>query len=150
VLGGLVVTELDAQGRKAKGYVYLGGDVIAEQGVSTLALSFRHDDPLTGSRAGSAPDGVHWKAIEADPEGVNVGVADPLVSPEPEGFAAQGGVAMLSALAEGGCSAGNPACRRCALDGFEMDCERVSHLIEIGAAVACPEGDCGARVGRVA
>lgn len=56
-LGGRVVTELNRYGQKQKGYVHLGGQIIAEQGAQTYAFAFRHDNPLTGSRKGSAPDG---------------------------------------------------------------------------------------------
>lgn len=79
VLGGRAVTELNQAGQKKHGYVYLGGEVIAEQGATTSAFAFRQSDPLTGDRGGTAPGLAFWTAIKADPMGVNVGMEDPFV-----------------------------------------------------------------------
>lgn len=146
VLGGQVVTEINRYGQKTKGYVYAGGEVIAEQGASTSAFAWRHTAPLTDNRGGSAPGAWFWTAIEADPEGVNVGVEDPFVEPYPPGFDAQPEQAMLYPLFDGGCSSLNPTCRQCFLDGFAIGCDRAMHLMDIGAAVPCPNNDCGPRV----
>jgi hypothetical protein len=66
--------------------------------------------------------------------GVNVGVADPFVSGAQPGFEPQPDSPMLRALAGGECSGADPNCRKCFIDGASMDCHRVAHLLDIGAA----------------
>ena len=80
--------------------------------------------------------------------GVNVGVADPFVSPNPAGFEPQPESPMLRSLS-GECSGADPSCRKCTLDGASMDCHRVLRVMEMGAAVRCPNDDCGARAQTV-
>jgi hypothetical protein len=52
---------------------------------------------------------------------------------------------MLRPLAGGECSGADPSCRKCTVDGASMDCHRVLRVMEMGAAVRCPDDDCGAR-----
>ena len=52
VLGGRVVTELNRQGQKQKGFVYLGGEVIAEQGGFDFRLRLPPLGPSDGEPCG--------------------------------------------------------------------------------------------------
>jgi hypothetical protein len=81
--------------------------------------------------------------------GVNVGVEDPFIEPLPVGFEPSPETPMIGGLGGGGCSSSNPNCRRCFLDGFEIDCERAMFLADVGSALRCPNNDCGARIQTV-
>jgi YD repeat-containing protein len=154
VLGGRVITELYQEGLKIKGYVYAGGEVLAEQLKDQFGNSvvvWRHDNPLTGSRGTSNQQRAYMTTIEADPMGVNVGVEDPFIEPEPGGFQPDPQAPMLSGLNDGG-GGGGAMGARCYLDGMEIGgCERVLRLLDTGTAVGCPNNDCRPRVidGRI-
>jgi len=124
VMGGKVITELDSQGQKRQGYVYCDGPLIARQ--DHLWIVWQHDDPFTGSRAGSNRDGVGAVDVDPDPMGVDLGSADPYVEPQlweppPEG--------MVGLLPGSGIPSG-----RCMLDGMSIECRQAGHLLQIGAA----------------
>jgi YD repeat-containing protein len=128
VLGGKVITELNQNGQKQKGYVFAGEQVLAEQ--ENNVVKWRHENPLTGSRGGSFANGFFQSGVEADPMGVNVGLVDPFIDPlpepNPEPF-------MPTLLGDSGSRGSNPNCTSCYLDGFQIGCDRVGHLIDIGA-----------------
>ncbi len=138
VLGGRVVTELNAQGQKQVGYVFAGSEVLARQ-VNNI-VSWEHRDPLTGSRVDSRADGNFDRISQLDPMGVDVGFADPFlfccdappIQPEQRTFYLLDG----SGVPDG----------RCTLDGIAIDCGWAFQLIDNGAAVQCPNNDCGPRV----
>ena len=75
VLGGRILTELDAQGQKTKGYVFSGGQLLAKQ--ENNAVKWQHANPLTGSQGESYSNGSYMANLEADPMGVNLGVEGP-------------------------------------------------------------------------
>lgn len=129
ILGGRVVTELDAQGQKHHGYVFAGEQLLAEQGGNVV--SWRHENPLTGSRGGSEANGFYHSDAEPDPTGVDVGFSDPFNQPLLQGPFEPGFPILLGS--EAGCGF-NPNCTTCFLDGFKIGCEEASHLMEIGAA----------------
>ena len=135
VLGGSIITDVYQNGQKVKGYVYANGEVLAEQANNTV--EWRHDNPLTGSRGGSGVSGGYVTTIEADPMGVNVGVEDPTIDPDPEGFQPEQEVWAWkgSGASSGGCN----------LDGVEVDCALVQSLNDMGTAIRCPNNDCGPR-----
>lgn len=135
VLGARIVTEINGQGIKQKGFVYLWGEVLAEQtpGQPNI-VNWRHTNPVTGSQGQSSADGFFWTSVEADPTGVNVGVEDPNIIIDPGGFIPQPETPMLFPLFEGSGCGSNPNCTRCYLDGFEIGCDRAMHLRDIGAA----------------
>jgi YD repeat-containing protein len=135
ILGGRVITELTSQGQKIKGYVYAGGEVLARQ--ENNQVTWQHTNPETGSQGESYSWGAYVGTIEADPMGVNVGVEDPFVDPDPGGFEPSPESPMIGGLGGGGCS-GNPTCTRCFMDGFELDCASAFALLDTGAAEFAP------------
>jgi hypothetical protein len=134
VLGGRVITELNQNGEKIKGYVFAGGEVLAKQEYDFVA--WQHVNPLTGSRGESGVSGGYAATVEADPMGVNVGVEDPFIEPLPVGFEPSPETPMIGGLGGGGgCSSYNPNCTRCFLDGFAIGCEQAAFLMDVGSAV---------------
>jgi hypothetical protein len=124
VMGGKVITELDAQGQKKKGYVYCNGNLIARQ--DPLWIVWQHENPFTGTRGASNREGQGAIDVEPDPVGVNLGLFDPFVEPElweplPDGVI---GIFPGSGVPSG----------RCMLDGIAINCQDATHLLHIGAA----------------
>lgn len=129
VLGGAVVTELNASGQKLRGYVYRGGEVIAtEQG---NLIRWVAQNPVTGSRLEMDTNGATTSATELDPMGVDVGVSDP-------NLGSGGGTGRDNLppkevhFYSDGYSGG------CYVDGVVADCASVSNLVASGAAVLAP------------
>jgi hypothetical protein len=60
---GSVITELNEQGQKQKGYVYAGGEVLAEQQFNEVR--WKHTNPLTGSRGESYANASYQITLEA-------------------------------------------------------------------------------------
>jgi YD repeat-containing protein len=124
VMGGRVITELDSQGQKKKGYVYCNGQLIAQQ--DPLWIVWQHDNPFTGTRASSNRDGQGNVQVDPDPMGVDLGSFDPYIEPElwepsPEG--------MVGLLPGSGIPSG-----RCILDGMAIECWEAGNLLQSGAA----------------
>ncbi|MFZ0748655.1 MAG: RHS repeat-associated core domain-containing protein, partial [Pyrinomonadaceae bacterium] len=67
VLGGQVVAELNSSGALARGYVYLGGQMVAIQ--SGNAVSWVHQDPVTKSQRITNSGGSVTSTIDLDPWG---------------------------------------------------------------------------------
>jgi len=134
VLGGRVVTELNGQGIKQKGFVYAGAQEIARQ--ENNAVVWQHVNPLTGSSGDSFANGSYVITNEPDPMGVNVGTEDPFAGLPFTGFEPTPERPMIFSLGDdgGGCSFSNPNCTTCTLDGFSIGCDRAMHLVDIGAA----------------
>lgn len=138
VLGGRVVTEVNAQGAKLSTFVFAGGELLARQQGGLVA--WEHREPLSGSQVESYSNGVFSPVNQLDPSGVDVGFEDPFINcclepPPSEG----GGSPML--LAAFGIPDG-----RCTLDGMAIDCGWAFDLMDRGAAVQCPNNNCGPRV----
>lgn len=124
VLGGKVITELDATGQKKNGYVYCNGNLIARQ--IPVWIVWQHDNPFTGTHGGSNRDGQAAVEIERDPLGVDMGLFDPypepdLWQPPPDGLV---GLLPASGIPSG----------RCMLDGIPIFCADAEHLLQNGAA----------------
>jgi hypothetical protein len=75
VLDGRVITELNQNGQKTKGYVFAGGQLLAAQQAN--AVTWQFENPLTGSRGRASADGSFYRQAETDPTGVNLGFSDP-------------------------------------------------------------------------
>ncbi len=133
VLGGRVVTELNGQGIKQKGYVFVGTQVIARQ--ENNVVVWQHVNPLTGSSGESFADGSYMITNEPDPMGVNVGTEDPFSGLIMPGFEPTPVMPMMLSLFDepSGCGS-NPNCTRCYLDGFEIGCGRAAEMLDRGAA----------------
>ncbi|OLE52181.1 MAG: hypothetical protein AUG51_19705 [Acidobacteria bacterium 13_1_20CM_3_53_8] len=131
VLGGQVIADINYQGQKMMGYVYLGDEVIARHeynmGTGESAVLWVHDNPVTGARGFSSQYGNYEAEIEPDPMGINMGYSDPFVDPNPPGTPTeQGNGSLLAGFAvpDG----------RCALNGIAFDCAEAAHLMDTGAA----------------
>ncbi|MDQ2975096.1 MAG: hypothetical protein M3R69_06765 [Acidobacteriota bacterium] len=66
VLGGQVVAELGASGNWARGYVYLGGQMLA---IQNGAVNWVHQDPVTKSQRVTNSSGAVISTIDLDPWG---------------------------------------------------------------------------------
>jgi len=134
VLGGRLVTELNAQGQKQKGYVYAGGELLALQNYS---VSWRHENPVTSSRGSSGTNGFYSGEVEFDPAGVNVGFSEP-PPPPPGGFLFNlSGIPILLG--------GFEPVGSCVMDGIDVPCAMANAALRSGGAVLCPSNDCGPR-----
>ena len=67
VLGGQVVAELDHNGNLRRGYVYLGGELLAVQ--QDDSVNWVHQDPLVKSKRVTNSSGTVISAVELDPWG---------------------------------------------------------------------------------
>jgi YD repeat-containing protein len=119
VLGGRVVTELNASGQKQKSYVYVGGAPLAEQEGGFVV--WWHTNPLTGSEGRSFITRQYSGQKEIDPLLVDVGFDDPYLNfEEPK---------LDSLQLLGGNSNG-----QCTVEGMTWDCMSADRLVEVGAA----------------
>ena len=89
VLGGAVVSEVDATGKKKLTNVYAAGTKIATQAVLSStpyeSVSFEHSDPGGASQRTTLSNGfVANLSVEFDPSGANTGTATPYTEPDPE------------------------------------------------------------------
>ena len=69
VLGGQVVAEINGSGGLQRGYVYLGGQLVAVQ--QSNAVSWVHEDPVAKSKRITNSSGAVVSTIELDPWGAN-------------------------------------------------------------------------------
>ncbi|MFN2406644.1 MAG: S8 family serine peptidase [Pyrinomonadaceae bacterium] len=69
VLGGQVVAEISSSGTLQRGYVYLGGQLLAVQ--QSNAVSWIHQDPFVKSKRVTNSSGTVVSTIELDPWGGN-------------------------------------------------------------------------------
>ena len=119
VLGGRVVTELNANGQKQKSYVYLGGQPLAEQEGGVVV--WWHTNVLTGSAGRSYITRQYGGEKELDPLLVDVGFDDPYLyfeEPQPDNLQLLGGNSN----------------GQCTVEGMTWDCMSADRLVEIGAA----------------
>ncbi|HKO42435.1 MAG TPA: RHS repeat-associated core domain-containing protein, partial [Pyrinomonadaceae bacterium] len=73
VLGGQVVAELNASGAWTRGYVYLGGQMLALHGGAGGQVSWVHQDPVTKSQRVTNSSGSVVSTIDLDPWGGETG-----------------------------------------------------------------------------
>jgi hypothetical protein len=73
VLGGQVVAEVNGSGAWNRGYVYLGGQMVALQGGTGGAVSWVHQDPVTKSQRVTNSSGAVVSTIDLDPWGGETG-----------------------------------------------------------------------------
>jgi hypothetical protein len=69
VLGGQVVAELNGSGAWTRGYVYLGGQMVALQGGCGGQVSWVHQDPVTKSQRITNSSGAVVSTVDLDPWG---------------------------------------------------------------------------------
>ncbi|MGI8918072.1 MAG: hypothetical protein ACR2H6_05675, partial [Pyrinomonadaceae bacterium] len=74
VLGGQVISEINSSGGWTRGYVYLGGQMVAIQGGSGGAVNTVHQDPVTKSQRITDSSGTLTSTIvDLDPWGGETG-----------------------------------------------------------------------------
>src|SRR5437588_9083276 len=139
VLGGLTVAELNSSGQRTKRYLYAGARKLAEEVNGSVTWS--HEEPISGSRGDSTSSGAYVPKAEFNADGVDVGLQAP-EAPEPD---SNRDWPMLTFGTGAHCSAGNPNCVTCSMDGFEQDCAQVAQLMDVGTAAQCLNNDCGPR-----
>lgn len=145
VLGGQVISEMDEQGHKLSSYVYGGGSVFARQfkGVAPYSndyVSFEHRDPSNASLRTTDAYGNIISQEEYDPIGANANLGPTLYNvPPPD----EGGGSLLD-YGEGGM----PSFLRTTyiLDGMPVSADMALQALHSGAAVQCPNNDCGPRL----
>jgi hypothetical protein len=78
-LAGYVINEIDAQGHKTKGYVYAGGERLAEQVTTPWynTITWQHKNPMTGSWVEVSAYSPSAGRREMDPMGREVGTTAP-------------------------------------------------------------------------
>jgi len=135
MLGGAVVAELDAQGVKAKGKVYLNGALIAEHGEQPPGgarwVEWKHEEPMTGRR-GVSDSGANYlpdEAGELDAAGIAFGPPT-LIFPA-GGISDERGPAVRY-------GAGIPN-GQCTLDGIGVDCADAGQLMGAGLVAEAPD-----------
>lgn len=134
-LGGAVLCDLNARGEQLKTRVYMGGEVLAE--LLPNWVVWRHEDPLTGTRGVSDRNGAFVDSGQRfDPSGVNVADSNPFIDPDPRGEELEGVASLAPGLGPG----------KCSIDGAGIDCAWAYRLLWSGAAVGCPDNNCGPRV----
>jgi hypothetical protein len=84
VLGGVIVSEYDAQGLRRTTNVWAGGDVIARQDdaeTQSARLVWQRTNPVTGD--GRETDAAGWLTAQThqDSRGVDIGESDPFIDP---------------------------------------------------------------------
>ena len=122
-LGGRVVAEFDARGARQKGYVWAGGELLAEQAGGRVA--WRHEEPHGASM-------VEWderlnfvSQAEFDPTGVDVGAENPFAGGGGDSGSEGERVSLIPEDPSG----------RCRHDGLPILCARVGRLLALDAAV---------------
>jgi YD repeat-containing protein len=134
VLGGQVITELGASER---GFVYLGGSVLAVQERPTQTVKWEHRDAGNASIRMTSSNGTvqSEEMAELDPLGSNAGLSAP-VTPSPAQYWKMSGYPGL----------GSPGTSMtCIMDFIPTPCSEVGRAMNAGVAAQCPDNNCGPR-----
>ena len=142
VLGGRLLTVITPDGNKNSEHIYLGGVHIGTLYDYTLSSNppekvvyWDHQDPVIGTDGRSNNQGVYTKEAELDSAGVNVGLDDPFILPNPPPDPSlESGIAIPLDVT-------GPAGRKCNLDGMTVDCEFIDSRVANGAAISAPAPD---------
>jgi YD repeat-containing protein len=119
-LGGIALAEIDGNGAKTKGSVFVGGGLAATADNTGTVSSWQYNEPIVGAEGTSTNvSGAQFQPqAEYDPAGLNVGLSDP-------GNEGDGGVYVNDLLPGMGlgneCSNANPECTDVYMDGFRSD-----------------------------
>jgi YD repeat-containing protein len=139
-LGGSVVAELNAQGVKTKGKIYLGGTLIAEHGEHQPSgarwVEWKHENPVTGKSGVSDADRYYLADYaNLDSDGLDIG--PPTLFYPGEGIPDE---RQPAAFFGDGIPDG-----RCTWEGMPIECAEVGHLLQAGAAMYDPGMESGRR-----
>ena len=139
VLGGAVATTITEGGTRGRGYVYLGGEMLAWQAAegAQQVVRWSHRDASGASfRVSVEGGGVDAsQSAEADALGQDAGLRDPYAA----------GVISRKVWTADYWGGGQSADVQCRMDFMVQDCATVLHLTGAGAAAQCPDNDCGPR-----
>jgi YD repeat-containing protein len=120
VFGGEVITELTSTGGKKKTNVYAGGAIVAEQQLfneGQQSITWKHQNPITGTVAESGTAGAPGLKREFDPYGLELGNSDPYLENAEPDYASMGG----SSYREGGNPFGDV--NGCQWNGMPVACD---------------------------
>jgi YD repeat-containing protein len=135
-LGGKVVTEVGAQGQKARSYVYANGALLALQQVvyvngapTAQQVVWEHRDSSNASYRG-------MDAAELDPFGSNAGLENPYqTNPPPQNHKPNIFYPAVSLSSDSACM----------VDGLAQNCGLTFYMLGAGTAEICPNNYCGAQ-----
>ena len=139
-MGNAVIAEINSFGARSRGYVYAGRRQVAE--ASPNFVQWKHQDPVSGSGGESLDTGFYSRSEELNAVGVNIGLAAP-PPPDPETDTPEPILRGLNLFGGSSCSASNPNCTTCYLDGIESSCGLVMNLAAAGAVQARAENSRG-------
>ena len=144
VLGGRVISEYNSSGVRQTSYAWAGANVLAQQtGANTTpSLRWEHLNPVTGDGRETDPTGKIVNATHLDPDAVDAGESDPLAGSagDPSGGGSDSAIeGRVAALMSGYFD------MKCSIDGMLTGCAVASAAVSSGAAVQCPDNDCGPR-----
>jgi YD repeat-containing protein len=133
VMGGRVLIKLDAQGQRQRGYVYLGGDVLAWQRQSggTQSVAWEHRDASNSSLRVTTQGGTALSAesAELDPSGMDAGVkAPPQLPPNVQRRQRE------DMTYPGFADATGSGATECRIDGVIAPCSTAMQAVNSGAA----------------
>jgi len=136
LLGGQVVTELNAQGQKTRGYVYASGQVLAIQNVTANGSSvyWRHIEPVTENFVEINQNRAVLTVFDTDPVGAFLGTSDPFeagASPSYDELIGDRPSHDIDADPFDTSSG-------CTLDGIPINCNLVMQMVNNGGAVTAP------------
>jgi hypothetical protein len=85
VMSGYVIDEMNPQGVRTKGYVYAGGERLAEYEPTpwSNSITWQHKNPMTGSWIETSAPSAVASRVEMDPMGRDVGTAAPQILNQP-------------------------------------------------------------------
>jgi YD repeat-containing protein len=125
-LGGSIVSELSSAGVRQKGYVYAGGEVLAEQ--EGGHVRWWHGDPHGGSFQKWDENHAMTEQAENDPTGVDVGASNPYENTGGDPDLTGEGVSLVPDDPSG----------RCRVDGLPFSCARLGTLFRMDAVLLAP------------
>ena len=129
VLGGVTVAEIGSYGEVKKGWVYAGGQKLAEFSGSGYT-TWRHVNPATGSWLTSAVSGAGGYVVrnELDPLGTDMGTSDPYVT-----FTTYSDIMGLQSLYEERGNPFDPGGGCGTLDGLPISCSELRVRMQGGS-----------------
>jgi len=125
-LGGQVVSEISSAGVRQKGYVYSGGEVLAEQ--EGGHVRWWHADPHGGSFQKWDEGHAMAEQEEVDPTGVNIGASNPFENAGGEVDLSGGGVNLVP----------NDPSGRCRFNGQPIYCAQLVRLARMDSVLFVP------------
>jgi YD repeat-containing protein len=139
MLGGRVITEMNAAGNKLRTYVYAGDGVLAwqEQMGSTQTVTWEMRDASNATLRTTDSGGNLVESRELEPLGANAGLSRPFVWNPPDKESLLPYPAKYDPTSTG---------VTYNLDGVPVSADQAMQLLHNGGAFLCPENNCGPRL----